>query len=377
MKQPKLFFLAAIAATALASCSSNDDLAATDGAVTEPAAIGFDSYLGRNVSALDATRGEDQTVDKLKTSGFGVYAYQSSSEYNASTGTFSPNLMSNQKVTHDNTNWTYSPKKYWPQTGYVAFLAYAPYAASGYSLVNSEGIESGNRKYLKGFSVNSTISEQVDLLWNTTDHLKEQLTTNRVKMTFAHALSRIGFNITSSAADKNTTITIESVTLSGGSSGTANTDTGVFNPAGTLDLSATSLTATGLWTIAEGLTKLAFTLGSSDLNAITLQSSSASITNNDDKFLMVLPEDFSYTGEDNFNAKLFLTVKYKVKTTDTSVTGDALEFEYTVSKPLNLKLAAGNAYTLNVKVGPTPIEFDVESTITAWTETGNSKDITL
>ena len=179
----KKFFMgiAAMAALTLVSCSS-DDLNSLSDNSSKNEAISFDGYLGRSAVAVNGSRGSVETIDKLKTDGFGVF-----SQY---TGTASFPDFANQKVTCPGTKWTYSPLKFWPTQGKIDFLAYAPY--------NYDGTNTTLTGTSISFKVDNKVGNQKDLLWaNAKGQTKENIssTGNKVKFQFAHALSRLGYTV--------------------------------------------------------------------------------------------------------------------------------------------------------------------------------------
>lgn len=138
MKQNYFIGLIACAALTMTGCS-NDEINAPQQSQGNNA-IEFSTYLGRNAQGSRGTETKDTSI---QTSGFGVLAYYTEKTDFANTN--KPNFMWNQKVTYDktNTNWEYTPVKYWPTKvgDKVSFFAYAPYVASG----NANGIVlSGN-----------------------------------------------------------------------------------------------------------------------------------------------------------------------------------------------------------------------------------------
>lgn len=382
MKRYYLCLAALAAAFTLAGCSSDDLASSTN--TNNSQAIGFDSYLGR--SAIGGqSRGSVNTVATIATSGFGVYAYQSTKTYD-NTGSdnkeFSPNLMSNVQVTgttdQGTTTWSYTPVRYWPVSDYVSFLAYAPQSSS-YTLVNASSQESGDRIYLKGFEVNAAIKSQTDLLWNYNDVKNKTLTSmttsgsvGKVEMKFGHALSRIGFKISPKAEYASTTFTITSVTLSGKQSDTEATKTGAFYKSGILNLAASKTSTTDLWASQSTSDVLAFTYNSSDSTATdnktlanNIMKGKSSCTNNTDSYLFVIPQDFSSSG-------LYVTLTYTVQTDNGAVVSN------TVSGQVKKKFEAGKYYTINITIGQNPIEFDVTS-VDDWAagDTEPSTDISL
>lgn len=172
MKKPSITTLALAAISLLAACSSDDST--TSGLKNQEQAIAFSNYLGRNV-----TRGTIVDNDNIKSQGVGVFAMYSGARYGSATVTgFSPNFMSNVKVSYATDNnvsansatspdyWTYNPVRFWPNspTDYVSFLAYGPQSAST-TLCTANGGTTGDRTYIK-HEVSPTPSSQIDLLRN-------------------------------------------------------------------------------------------------------------------------------------------------------------------------------------------------------------------
>lgn len=217
----KYLFMAATAALALSSCSSDEEL------VQAPAldgdAITFDTYMGANARA---TKVLDDA--QLKADGFGVFAYdQGTSEILSYVkGNIRPNFMLNEKIEW-NTNdskWEYSPVKYWPNNvnNMLSFYAYAPFDANlkvithnphlvQNSIYNGPAIE---------YVIPSTLEAGVDLCWganatvdiatpaadaetapvnyykNPSTGAAQNVSTNgKIKFNFKHATSRLDFNL--------------------------------------------------------------------------------------------------------------------------------------------------------------------------------------
>ena len=126
MKQNYFMGLIACAALTMTGCS-NDEINAPQQSQGNNA-IEFSTYLGRNAQG---SRGTETSTTSIKTSGFGVLAYYTEQADFAKTN--KPNFMWNQKVTHNGTNWEYTPIKYWPTKvgDKVSFFAYAPYVEGG------------------------------------------------------------------------------------------------------------------------------------------------------------------------------------------------------------------------------------------------------
>lgn len=340
----KKFFMgiAAMAALTLVSCSS-DDLNSLSGTPSKNEAISFDSYLGRSAVSVNGSRGSVLTKETLLglTEGFGVFGNYSSTDGVA----YGFNLFDNQKVTYsaDKTKWTYSPDKYWSPQGHIDFLAYAPYV-DGTKLTDTS----------IDFTVADKVANQKDLLWaNAENQTKANNSgTNKVNFTFKHALAKIGYTVKTSAAYDGTTITLKSIKLAGSADGKKE----AFYTKGTIDLSYTPSTTTttpttSLWTTSKG--KQNFDWFSGDQ---TVTSKSADNPNTD--YLFVIPQDFSKTTDAD---ALYVIVEYTIKYEDEKTVTN------TVSSQLKLNFEQGKAYTINLSLGLTPIEFDV-TTVEGWTD---------
>lgn len=170
----KILFFAAIAAVALASCSSDDSVATDLAQVGDDGAISFNAYSGTTTVTRGTTMSTKDFTDPTK-GGVGVFAfYQPATDGvagpNFTTVKYSTaNFMYNQKVAYDavNTKWSYSPVKYWPNNkgDKVTYFAYAPYEETTvWDDLNVSTNNSGTTVYRK-FSVNSNVDEQTDYLF--------------------------------------------------------------------------------------------------------------------------------------------------------------------------------------------------------------------
>ena len=345
----KKFFMgiAAMAALTLVSCSS-DDLNSLSDNSSKNEAISFDGYWGRSAVSVNGSRGSviDKAEDLQKVSeGFGVFGNYSSTDEEA----FGSNLFENQKVTYstEETKWTYSPKKYWSPQGHIDFLAYAPHV-DGTTLKNKSCIE---------FTVADKAADQKDLLWANAANqtmANNSGTDKKVNFKFGHALSRLGYTVKTKDADAGTTITLNKITLAGSADGT----TKAFYTKGTIDLSKSSTSTTDLWATSDTDTKQKFDWFSGT------QSLATTYTNPDTEYLFVIPQNFSKTDE-NADA-LYVIVEYTIKYEDKKTMTNK------VSSQLKLNFEQGKAYTLNLTLGLTPIEFDV-TTVQGWTDTNQGE----
>lgn len=347
----KIFMgIAAAAALTLVSCSS-DDLNSLSDNSSKNEAISFDGYLGRSAVAVNGSRGSELEIADLKisTDGFGVFG-----NYKEANGLeFGSNLFNNVKVIWSSSTepakWKYDNTKYWPTEGHIDFLAYAPYDSKYNNQVTKD-----DQKL--EFTVDPDFKKQKDLLWaNAKDQTKANIvnTENKVKFQFAHALSRLGYSVKLKEAYSDATITLNKITLAGSNDGTKE----AFYSAGTIDLSKTS--SEGLWT--PSATKQNFDWVSSDK---TLNNTG--INNPKTDYLFVIPQDFSQTtGAD----ELYVIVEYTI-----SYSGVTTTMKSKVCKKLDRKFLQGKAYTINLTIGLTPIEFDAD--VTEWkTPTDGAIDI--
>ena len=341
----KNFFMgiAAMAALTLVSCSS-DDLNSLSDTPSKNEAISFDSYLGRSAVSVNGSRGSVLDMDALKKpeEGFGVFG-----NYKETEGLeFGSNWFDNVKVTYSSSpepaKWTYEHTKYWLPQGHIDFLAYAPYVGETKLKDNTSCID---------FIVANKVDEQKDLLWaNAADQSKQTIssTENKVKFKFAHALSRLGYTVKTSLTDASTTITLKKITLAG--SATEPTKT-AFYTKGTIDLSKAN-NATDLWTTSD--TKQNFTWFDGSQNV-----TSTSVPNSGANYLFVIPQNFSAPATDN----LYVIVEYTIK----NYNGVTATMTNKVYQKLEKNFLQGKAYTINLTLGLTPIEFDV-TTVEGWTD---------
>lgn len=204
----KILTLTAVAALALSACTSEELTQAPTATVADNAPVSFQTYMAR-------TRANDAlTTEKLKTRGFGVFAYmQGSLNFNQYFTTSSePNFMKNELVTYQGSSWTYAPTKYWSNNleDKHSFFAYAPYyLPDGTSMTLDhiypaslslvlEGTNDGPAIY---YIAPENLDDVVDLCWgdyNNTGKAVIDRTKPAVNdvmpFTFRHGLARVNFN---------------------------------------------------------------------------------------------------------------------------------------------------------------------------------------
>ena len=328
----KKFFMgiAAMAALTLVSCSS-DDLNSLSDNSSKNEAISFDGYLGRSAVSVNGTRGSVVDINALKESkdGFGVFG-----NYNTGGQNFGFNLFNNEKVTFSSTEskWKYSPLKYWPTDGHVDFLAYAP-------RVDNKQLTGSSI----GFTVEGDAANQKDLLWANADgQTKEK---GKVTFKFNHALSRLGYTVKLNGAYSDVTIKLNKITLAGSNDGKGTNK--AFYKEGTIDL------YTGAWKTSTSDEKQNFEwFTNTDGTQLT-----TNVTDNADNYLFVIPQNFSAPATD----KLYVIVEYTITYSDNTTV------KTKVCKQLEKEFLQGKAYTINLTIGLTPIDFDAD--VTPWDPT--------
>lgn len=192
MKQNYFIGLIACAALTMTGCS-NDEINVPQQSQGNNA-IEFSTYLGRNAQG---SRSTETNTDSIKKNGFGVLAYYTEQADFADTNKPKPNFMWNQKVTHNGTNWEYTPVKYWPTKvgDKVSFFAYAPYAANG----NNKGIVLSSNSETGAPTATITLpddpSQTIDFVaavqMNKT-HDNTENANNNVIFTLKHEMTRVG-----------------------------------------------------------------------------------------------------------------------------------------------------------------------------------------
>ncbi len=418
----KKFFYLALAAAAMASCSSDESITSPE--VTAEAAgdaVSFGVYSQTTRSTI-----EDQST--VERGGFGVFAFSQMTEDIASytKQNYMPDFMYNQKVykTDPAGDWIYAPIKYWPNNpgAKLSFYAYAPYfekfnndvyvytpESNDYS--NEDSIIAGkNVRLILGYDAmgpaieytrSSVATEGVDLLWGADKKLvtaavppitapvnyEKQKVDEKIEFTFKHAMSRLYFNVqvfsdqkdivsvpdgtpANNGLAENTKIVIQKVELIGN-----------FANKGTLRL------YDGTWKIEKGdYSNLVFEKGMGHFSKAVEDSLKLDDAKNEIDLLVgksldagtLLPE----TDINNFvmvmpGASFYIQITYDVITTDpanpknsSKVTNVIKSTDANVAfNPSNgfansetgkYKLEAGKAYNFHLNIGMTSVKIDAE-----------------
>ena len=419
----KFFYLAIATVATLASCSSDENIAAPEVAAEAAGdAVSFGVYTQTSRSAIE-------NYGTVKKNGFGVFAFSQMTEDIASytKQNYMPDFMYNQNVKYNESQsaWEYAPIKYWPNNpgAKLSFYAYAPYfeqfnndvyvytpESNDYSNEDSI-VKDKNVRLILGYDAmgpaieytrSSVATEGVDLLWGADKKLVTTSTTpliapvnyekqkvdEKIEFTFKHAMSRLFFNIQvfsdqknivgvddNTQADnglaENTKIVIQKVELIGN-----------FANKGTLRL------YDGTWKIEKGdYSNLVFEKGKGHFSqavedSLKLDDAKKEIDllvgsgmengkmkdpeTDINNFVMVMPGASFYIQitydvitTDPNNPKNSSKVTNVVKSTDTNVAFDPAT-GFENNEAGKYKLEAGKAYNFHLNIGMTTVKFDAE-----------------
>lgn len=205
----RLFILATAATVALASCTKTQ-VVYNDA----PEEIGFKTYAGAMTKAEKGLTDADY-------SSMGVFANHTPAhdEYTVPAGvTAYDSYFSNVKFVDKNDYWGGATAQYWPITGELDFVAYAPYDETNPTIVSRT--YSSTENSLEIPVDNSDIEKQVD--WLYIDQMLAQKSKNNTAMSinFRHALAKITVIVSTeldglqvSALTVNDTEQIETLTM--------------------------------------------------------------------------------------------------------------------------------------------------------------------
>ena len=328
--------MALLAIVLLVGCSAESSTAEQPG--TQP--NGDVIVLGVSEVVAPTTRSQHTGVmdfGMLKTTGFGIYAYEGADAYNSASSVFNL-LPANTQVTFEEGgtdpttlltipgSWKYaataSELKEWQAGKKYTFFAYAPYMSTGEGTV---GTDAGINTITTGGAGDPTITytvatdpaESVDLLWGVrtaytsggTDYgaglpwknITKGQTTSAVLFTFYHALCAIGYhaqvmvdqtNDLDNLGDISTLgtigsadgckVTLKSITLEPDNT---RSKAGLFYSNGVLNLNNTTAHQP-LWTVTSG----------SLLSSLVLDG-----TKIDSQLLDPKTTDFSYSNPTNYD----------------------------------------------------------------------------
>lgn len=219
----KLFFFAAVASVAFASCVKNDPAPS----VTEQDEITFAAPVVGNQTKASLSGANYPTTH----GDFKVFAWYHEGDYVQANASSYATYMNNVTVTYksdldDSTEgsgaWHADPAYYWPknENAKLSFDAYYPATGLNASATAAAGI------VITDYTVDADLSKHIDILvsdraWNKENSTSGSNTTyDGVDIKFNHVLSSINFTVATAADYGANTIKVKSITVQADSKGT-------------------------------------------------------------------------------------------------------------------------------------------------------------
>lgn len=365
----KYFIIAVAAVVALAACTKNNP---DDAVYQQNRVINFNTVAGLATKAPISG-----TTYSYNAPAFGVFAsYLEKDKTWAANKVTATRYMDDVEVSFNDTKdiWAPASTYYWPLEGSLSFIAYSPKAAATAAFAEATGTLT-----LTGFTVNSTVAEQVDLLYSSvnadrtmnesyyTDATNSKNSENAegdkgVNIKFKHALSQVIFKAKTAddVYDAGMSFKVNTITVNAAS--TADNMT-VINPADG-DAAATITTWTNPKTNAD------FAVRSEDFPNATVATGAANFlgkTLSDpigDALLMIPVTAFAGTDPT-------VTIKYTLyRLSDALPMGSktvTIHFEDIDDVVTNWQ--AGKKYVYNLTIDLQKIYFN--PTITDWVDGGS------
>lgn len=408
----KYLFMAATAALALSSCSS-DEIVKDSVADGDGIPVAFDSYLGRDSRANTMLTGMESsaTMNGITDKGFGVYAYAQGTEYiqDYTKKSIVPNFFLNERVISSGKGWVYdktttgydknSEVKYWPNNPgeMLSFYAYAAYDAS----LSHQPTTAACRLIYNGayngpaiqYTMPENFTKAVDLCWGAeygtgtsvdnpykapVNKTKPSVT-DKIKFNFRHAMARYGFNVQvwndaitdnypddtqhNESGDRNqnikpgTRVKINSVKLAGN-----------FATTGVLRL------YDGTWDAQTALTgeyELNKNFGPTVQNGLTLADATAELpllgddgADNENLYVMMIP-----------GAKFQIVIDYDVITEDSKLDGEKSIINNRITSSEVFEAKEGVATDFHLNLGMTTVKFD--AVVTDWNTAADKEEVDL
>jgi hypothetical protein len=302
-----LYFLAAVAAFVLGSCTVEEALDPPAGPDDEAKAIEFDTFLDRAPQNGIKPLTYVTDISWLRIFSFQVEAYKHAetdwNSWNDGARTVTPNFMKAKPVKwNSSTSWTYSPIEYWPASNSnwdkVSFFAYIP--TTGWSPITftpAKAADVNENPKLYCVMPPGMTPGQVDLVVDARYNVRGNDDNGKVKFEFDHVLSRIGFQAKLKNDYAPATVTMSSLIFHYGDSRISGTYT--FN-SGTDNGDDKNNKAENSWKVDGG------TKGTDSENVLassgTLSSTKPLIPGNS-RYLMLIPQK---------NEQAYVTVTYTI-----------------------------------------------------------------
>lgn len=277
----KNYWILAAAAVALAACSNDDTITVNQG-IEEANTISFNTIVEGQTRAAGITSNnlESFYVTANKAEG-GLY--------------FDTDPV--QFTKQQSTNFTSAKKYYWPSTGKLDFIAFAP--ATGTTITRTDSTE---------FSVTpaATPSAQEDFVYAVVRGQDKSTGGNGVPINFRHAMSNVVIQLKNSSTDKDVTVSNVAIgfiqskgafapvyrTAAGSEVGFCTNGTDISNETvGTTTSVSGYYIVPGAWTIPNTSTRTSYTQA-----ATTTSYTSATATTALPDDMILVPQTLDYTG---------------------------------------------------------------------------------
>ncbi|WP_293667067.1 fimbrillin family protein [uncultured Parabacteroides sp.] len=329
-----IFKFAVLGAIVLTSCTKDEIVNQSTNL-----AVSFDTYVAKATKAAPITG-----TSFVAGSTMGVYAYNTEAADWSGTNidAIVKKPLINEKVTKEDSKWTYTNTAYYVKNEKISFLAYAPY-------MESVQFADGKLEH----QVSTALSDQKDLMiavpvTNKTWDGNTATTPEKITFAFKHALSQVKFKAKLKEAYTDYTIKVNSITLK------------AIQNIGKVSLTASDIN----WSDLSGSQNYTMTFATNTINNTAATELTAEGGNGD--VFMLLPQTLSN-----------VTFTFNITATPTTEAANAGKVEKTRNFDVIVSSgtwAASNIYaytaTLTMDFDAPAIEFG-EPTITEWSgETG-------
>lgn len=349
----KVIFLAIAAAAALTACSKSEVIDSKYGNDM----IGFENYLGRDAQTKAPIASSIETA--------GIYGFYTAGEKWDPSST--ANLWANNTLSADG---KVDVEKYWTNDeDYYTFLAYAPKDQTNLTIVDNQ---TSDPKV--NYTVDNTITNQIDVLYAGAKDVQKKNITDKVDMTFKHALSRLTVNA-KTADEQAFDFIVKKITLNGGfiESDVLTLNEGVWAKGGTPVAPTTPGTeATDDTPATLPVYATTYTFYDDENNEAILTTSNTeyakrkvvdgeTTTEVADNYLMMIPVNFT-------NQAAYLTVEYTTVYEKTESTINTATF------PVNTNFEKGKAYAINLTFTKDVEKIEFNVTVAPWDESTTNAD---
>lgn len=223
------------------------------------------------------------------TQNFGVFGYWDEVGDKPTTGLV-PDFMLDQLIKYDNGKFSYTPIKYWPNTGDVDFYAYAPYKSTRLTFTTpTDNTKPGYPVF--DYTVNPTIVSQDDVLVSAAED--QYGLVKSVNFVFDHALTKVAFAAKTHGDYKATGAIVKITGIS-----LAN----IINEGSFAYQSYVQQTNKATWWTPK-TTKVSYTPGLSNPDGVEIKykydndeegdGTTYKIVNGDDQYLLLIPQSFA------------------------------------------------------------------------------------